>query len=123
MNHEFCMECGHKNLFEVSRPKFCAGCGNGLNSTAKASVKKTSSVQEEDKGDGFDAGSLDLDKLRRQISIEGSSRKVSLDDLWSAPAPNDGIMRAASSSLDGKELLKSIREECAPIHSAKEIDG
>lgn len=126
MNHEFCMECGHKNLFEVSRPKFCAGCGKGLNSHTSASkIKKTVSREEDEDTDedgGFDVDSIDINKLRKSISFNVDNSKVSLDQLWSNPAPNDGYRRPDSESASGAELLKSFVKECAPVRSTKEID-
>ena len=55
MNKEFCIQCGHKNIFEVSKPRFCAGCGNQFNTLAKAnspkeiSQAKNFSDEEDDK--------------------------------------------------------------------------
>lgn len=125
MNHEFCMECGHKNLFEASKPKFCAGCGRPLNTfIASKATRSSFNKQEEDeeRNENFGIESLDIEKLRKQIGIESFARKVSLDELWSSPAPADNHRRPAVSSPMGEDLLKSIKNDCAPTRRAKDID-
>ena len=118
------MSCGQKNVFEVTKPKFCCGCGQPLNTVSIASTPaKRRIVQEEPEEESdFDLGSIDIDSLRRQISYEGQARKVSLDDLWRAPAPNDGVRRVGVSGPQGKDLLEQIKRECAPVTTPKEIE-
>lgn len=124
MNKEFCMSCGSKNVFEVTKPKFCCGCGQPLNTLAVASspVKKKLIREEESEESDFDVESIDIDSLRRQISFEGQARKVSLDDLWRAPAPSDGTRRVGVSGPQGRDLLKQIERECAPSTVTKEVE-
>ena len=119
MNKEFCINCGHKNLFEVSKPKFCAGCGSPFN-TSSASVSRRE-VEEEEEREG--PVSFDLKKLRAGIMAETQASKVSLDDLWKDPAPKDpNSYRAPSNDPSGKEILRKTMQECSKAKAAKEID-
>lgn len=123
MQHEFCINCGQKNVFEISKPKFCSGCGEPFNTTvASRHIRKQEQEQENDDGDGFDVSSIDIDKLRKQIGIESFARKVSLDDLWSSPTPTDRSRRPAVSSPQGEALLQAIKKDCAPTQRARDID-
>jgi hypothetical protein len=123
MNKEFCVICGFKNLFEVTKPKFCAGCGQLLNSSlsATASHQKTVSPKQEDERE-FDLEGLDIDQLRKSIAIESHSHKVSLNDLWSAPAPRENFRRpACGESAEG--ILRKVEKECSTTRVPTEIDG
>lgn len=122
MNHEFCMQCGHKNLFEVSRPKFCAGCGSLLNRINSSNAKTVKIIEEEEENSDFDVSSINIEKLRKDVMIDTFAKKVSLDDLWKAPAPHDDSKRPEFSGPEGKQLLKQIQEDCAPATAAKTID-
>jgi hypothetical protein len=115
MNKEFCIQCGHKNMFEVSRPKFCAGCGSPFNTSAKtAPAKKVSQSDFDDNEDESVAfNQIDLSKLRNSIAYEGANNKVKLDDLWSNPAPRENIERRGFSGPDGQELLNQTEKECS----------
>lgn len=119
MNKEFCINCGAKNLYEISKPKFCAGCGSPFNvSSASVSRKKETPQDEEE----FVSGGFDLEKLRASIVAESSKDKKSLDDLWKNPAPKDpNIYRSPSSDPSGTEILKKTMTECAQVKVAQEI--
>ena len=117
MNKEFCIQCGHKNIFEVSKPRFCAGCGNQFNTLAKANSPKEISQaknfsDEEDDG-GFMFSEIDFAKLKNTIAYEGVNNKVKLDDLWSNPAPRENIERRAFNGPEGQELLNQTEKECS----------
>ena len=122
MNKEFCIQCGHKNMFEVSRPKFCAGCGSPFNTLAKTiPAKKVSEAKSQSRFDDDDNedeesmsfSQIDLSKLRNSIAYEGQNNKVKLDDLWSNPAPRENIERKGFNGPDGQELLNQTERECS----------
>lgn len=119
MNKEFCFQCGHKNMFEVSRPKFCAGCGIPFNTSVKtAPAKKVSQAKSEnhfddDEDESVSFSQIDLSKLRNSIAYEGVNNKVKLDDLWSNPAPREDFERKGFNGPDGQELLSQTERECS----------
>ena len=121
MNKEFCIQCGHKNMFEVSKPKFCAGCGSPFNTSAQISAPKKISQaktlnrfdEDEEDDDGTSFSDIDLSKLRNTIAYESYSNKVKLDDLWSNPAPRENIERKGFNGPDGQELLNQTERECS----------
>jgi hypothetical protein len=117
MNKEFCIQCGFKNVFEVSRPKFCAGCGKPFNTTTKVNSAEKKVIrshnQEDDFDEEFNLDDIDISKLKKSISYEGFNKNLTLDDLWSNPAPRDGFKRDGFLGPEGDELLAQIRKECS----------
>lgn len=117
MNKEFCIQCGHKNVFEVSRPKFCAGCGTPFNTSSASTLRNAPKVEryheEDDDDESETLSSIDISKLRNTITVEASQNKVSLDDLWRNPSPYEQFDRPQFNGPDGEDLIKQIQRECA----------
>lgn len=120
MNHEFCMSCGHKASFPVTKPKFCPNCGTPFN-TSLGSVKKVSREEPEEEERELDVDSIDIDRLRKQVSIESFGHKTTLNDLWSSPAPSDGTRRVAYAGAGANDILKQIKNECSPVTRTLEV--
>jgi hypothetical protein len=119
VNKEFCINCGEKVLYEISKPKFCPSCGTPFN-TSNSLASKRVLIEEEPESI---VGTLDMDKLRASIVAETSKSKRSLDDLWKDPAPRDtNAYRPPSSDPSGTEILKKTMSDCAPVKAAKEIN-
>ena len=117
MNKEFCINCGHKNLFEVSKPKFCAGCGSPFNTSSNQSI-----ASEENENEISELKQFDINKLKSSIVFESRSSIKTLDDLWKDPAPRDNnTFRSPSSDPSGNEIIKRTMSECSPVKQAKEI--
>lgn len=118
MNKEFCIACGGRVTFEVSKPKFCCFCGVPFNKSLGSTPKRKEPQEEEE----FVSGGFDIEKLRADIVAESNKDKKSLDDLWKNPAPKDpNIYRAPSSDPSGTEILKKTMTECAQVKVAQEI--
>ena len=80
--------------------------------------------EEEEGGDKeghVDVASLNLETLRQQVTIIAPSDKVTLDDLWKAPAPREETYRAPSNDPAGEAILKKVLGECASTKAPKEI--
>ena len=120
MNKVFCASCGFKILYEVTKPKFCYGCGESVEGISSASKKD---------GEGCEAGSeleIDMDKLKKDISIEGDSEKITLKSLWSAsssPRTSYGanFSRPPSNDPEGQTLLDKTVKDCSSSRT-KDID-
>ena len=124
MNKEFCINCGHKNLFEISKPKFCAGCGESFNTSAASSPASSSRRTKEVEEEEYEPASFDIEKLRASIVSESSKHLTSLDDLWKDPAPKDpNSYRSPSSDPSGIEIIKQTMSECSKVKAAKEINA
>lgn len=110
MNKMFCVSCGFKILYEVSKPKFCSSCGHNLAGITKATV-----AEEPEEESNID--SIDVDKLKRDISVDYSSTKTTLKDIiansTAADANPEYESRPASTNAEGDALLKQIQQECA----------
>tara|TARA_R110001583_G_scaffold103163_13_gene250276 strand:- start:14151 stop:14516 length:366 start_codon:yes stop_codon:yes gene_type:complete len=111
MNKLFCVSCGHKILYEVTKPKFCSSCGQSLDGLSKASKE-----QDVEEGSELD---IDLDKLKRDIVVESSNQKTTVEQIWGsvtaaeAGSERERYSRAASKDPDGKELLDQTIKDCS----------
>ena len=120
MNKVFCVSCGFKILYEINKPKFCSSCGEPIGSVSSSA--KVEEVEE------TSTASIDLNKLKRGISVETNSSKQSLKDIWGgvteqeAKAGGMGRMeRAPSKDPEGQALLDQIMNECASSRM-KDVD-
>lgn len=121
MNHEFCISCGHKAVFQVSKPRFCPSCGSPFNTTLGTTSRQKE--EPEDNEDNYAPISFDLKKLRASIVTESNKSKQTLDDLWKDPAPKDpNFYREPSNDPSGTELLKQTMAECAKVKKAKDVN-
>ena len=116
MNKVFCASCGFKILYEVTKPKFCSGCGESVEGISSASKKEVEGGELE----------IDMDKLKKDISIEGDSGKITLKSLWSAsssPRTSDGanFSRPPSNDPEGQTLLDKTVKDCSSSRT-KDID-
>ena len=111
MNKLFCVSCGHKILYEVTKPKFCSSCGESLDGLSKAS--KEQDVEEQSELD------VDLNKLKRDIVVESSNQKTTVEQIWGsvtsaeAGSERERFSRPASQDPDGKELLDQTIKDCS----------
>jgi hypothetical protein len=120
MNKIFCVSCGFKILYEVTKPKFCPSCGNSLGSVSSAAKKE--------EGEEVSDLDIDLNKLKRDIIVENDKRKTKIEDIWGsvtsseANSPQDGFSRPESKDPSGKELLDKTIRDCSSSRM-KDIDG
>ena len=120
MNYEFCIQCGTKVAFEVSKPKFCSGCGDPFN-TSFVSKSSKQDLQEDHEQD-YVGGKFDIEKLRKTVAAQVEGNKVSLDDLWKNPQQSSYSPRRASSDPEGNALLKQVMTECKGAKEPVEIN-
>ena len=129
MNKIFCVACGHKNIYEVSQPKFCASCGAGIVGSSNSSVSGREKVLEpsvEVELEESKVGGFDIDRLRRQIVAESNSSKIKLGDIMGSAVNNndDGEFSRSPSNLpDGKDLLEKSRKDCGSAKSPNIVEG
>jgi len=123
MNKLFCVSCGFKILYEVTKPKFCSSCGEPI-----GSISSSAKAEEQGEVEETSMASIDLDKLKRGISVEANSSKQNLKDIWGgvteqeAQAGGMGRMeRAPSKDPEGQALLDQIMNECASSRM-KDVD-
>lgn len=120
MNKIFCVSCGFKILYEVTKPKFCPSCGEKIGSVS--SKMKDKEVEEEVDLD------INLSKLKRDIVVESNKGQTKVEDIWGsvtsseANSPKDGFSRPASKDPSGKELLDKTIRDCSSSRM-RDIDG
>jgi hypothetical protein len=130
MNKVFCVSCGFKNPYEITKPKFCASCGTPVAGVpAKVSQAKAPVVVEEESEEYEESimGNIDIRRLRRDIVAESNSSKITLTDLWKSASPEDArsignFSRPAANLPQGEEILKRNRADCASSRVI-EVDG
>lgn len=129
MNQTYCLICSYKNLYSVSIPPFCQGCGNPLNragsatKATKASVSRKIEVDDEDDDDD-PVGEFDTEKLSKAwVAEKDNFRRPTFEDLINAPCQRgDRTPRPESDAgLSGMDLLKQVRQECARSKEVKEV--
>jgi len=107
MNKVFCVSCGFKILYEVTKPKFCSSCGEGVGGASSA--KK----EEVEEGSELD---IDIEKLKKDIIVEKSEGKTTLESLWStanAPSSDEIEPRRPSDDPEGQALLDQTIKDCS----------
>ena len=108
MNKVFCVSCGFKILYEISKPKFCSNCGESVGSISTSKTKEKDGLASQE---GFD-----IERLKRDVVIEKSSGGLDVKDLWAnSNGPIGGSVegRAASKDPEGKDLLDQTLKDCA----------
>ena len=111
MNKLFCVSCGHKILYEITKPKFCSSCGESLDGLSTSSKKQE--TEEENELD------VDLNKLKKDIIVESSNQKTTIEQIWGsitsaeANTEREKFSRPASKDPDGEELLNRTIKDCS----------
>ena len=122
MNKVFCSSCGHKNVYEVTKPKFCADCGASIGMPSQASVKKvTTEVEHEVE----QPRRLDLNRLKNDIVAEvGDNQGTTLTDLWKSATPDSAnrFDRPTPNLPDGEAMIKQSQADCSSSRG-QDIDG
>jgi hypothetical protein len=114
MNKVFCVSCGFKILYEIAKPKFCSSCGSSIGASLSSAPKE----EEEEEVANLD---VNIDKLKKDIVVEGSNESTSLKDLWSSVTPSEAQgggagrdlgSRPPSKDPEGQALLDKLRKDC-----------
>jgi hypothetical protein len=124
MNKVFCSSCGHKNVYEVAKPKFCSACGMPIGASAPAPARKEAVAEIEYEEEG--SRSFDLNKMKNDIVAEANTQKTTLTDLWKSATPEDAnrsrMSRPASNLPNGDAMIKQSQTDCASSR-VQDIDG
>lgn len=128
MNKEYCIKCGGKAEFTVSKPKFCPSCGSPFNRSEKTLSKATVEFEDfEDDEESEEEPYIDIESLRRKNIFKAeveSVAKLTIGDLTPG-SQNTSHMhrspRAGEEELSGKDLIKKIESECRMVKSSKEL--
>lgn len=124
MNKVFCSSCGHKNVYEVTKPKFCAACGTPIGVAAPAPARREAVAEIEYEEET--RRSFDLRKMKNDIVAEANTDKTTLADLWKSATPEDAnrdrMSRPAANLPDGEAMIKQSQADCASSR-VQDIDG
>ncbi len=122
MNKVFCSSCGHKNVYEVAKPKFCADCGAPIGLSSALPEKR---VAAEVEYEVEQPRRLDLSRLKNDIVAEvGDNQGTTLTDLWKSATPDSAnrFDRPAPNLPDGEAMIKKSQADCASSRG-QDIDG
>lgn len=123
MNKVFCSSCGYKNVYEVTKPKFCADCGAKIGLVAEQSGKRDIEVEASYENDG--GKFFDLRAMRNDIDVDVNTQQVTLTDVWKSATPSDvnnKFTRKKPNLPDGEAIIKQNLADCAPSRT-QDIDG
>ena len=125
MNKVFCSSCGHKNVYEVAKPKFCSACGAPVGVSEKAlKPEKKESVAEIEYEESRE---FDIARMRRDIVAESNTSKTSLAEIWKSATPEDDNMppmeRRSPNLPEGDALIKQSQADCGSSRVIQDIDG
>lgn len=122
MNHQFCIQCGAKNLYQSSVPKFCCGCGKPFNRIQDN--KETLASQEEEVEVVEKQLIIDKSKLAQDwvADMGYSQNQMTIGDLINSPAERSEarVSRPRPKSL-GENIVKQTMLECSPVKQSKEL--
>jgi hypothetical protein len=126
MNTEYCIKCGGKAEFSVSKPKFCPTCGSPFNRAA-SSVSKASFNEEEEEYEDDASEYVDVQSLKRKNIFKAEVNKdfkVTIADL-APPSPESSKASRQSKrgeeSLSGEEIIRKMQMECSRIKTSTTI--
>lgn len=124
MNKVFCSSCGHKNVYEVTKPKFCSSCGTTIGASAPEPARREAVAEIEYEAES--SRSFDLGKMKNDIIAEASSQQTTLTDLWMSATPEDAnrdkTFRRASNLPNGEDMIKQSQADCSSSR-VQDIDG
>ena len=124
MNKVFCSSCGHKNVYEVTKPKFCSSCGTTIGSADPAPAREEAVAEIEREEES--PRTFDLNKMKRDVIAEASSQQTTLTDLWKSATPEDAnrsrTPRPAPNLPDGDAMIKQSQADCSSSR-IQDIDG
>lgn len=121
--HQFCVQCGAKNIYESTQPKFCCGCGSPFNRSV-ASVSKNENVDSED--DFEEPTSFNKESLAKDWSIQGNynDNKLTVGAYALNPSPTVYSPRSSPfSSMSEEDVLRQTIQECSKVSSSKDVTG
>ena len=126
MNTEYCIKCGGKAEFSVSKPKFCPTCGSPFNRAA-SSVSKASFNEDEEEYEDDASEYVDVQSLKRKNIFKAEVNKdlkVTIADL-APPSPESSKASRQSQrgeeSLSGEENIRKMQMECSRIKTSTTI--
>tara|TARA_X000001036_G_scaffold300940_2_gene280034 strand:- start:11349 stop:11738 length:390 start_codon:yes stop_codon:yes gene_type:complete len=123
---EFCMSCGAKYQYSLSKPKFCSSCGQRLGEESampdETEVEESQASQQED-----DNELPNLSKLEYTINKAGNN--FTFGDLISE-ASREGSKsytkapsRPAPSYNKQEDIIKSTMNQCRSSREPEDIGG
>jgi|14_taG_2_1085336.scaffolds.fasta_scaffold06606_4 predicted RNA-binding Zn-ribbon protein involved in translation (DUF1610 family) len=116
MNKIFCVSCGTKNVYETTKPKFCANCGEAISGVSQATQQTSDEVEE------VSVSSIDLDGLKRGIGVQYNKSVTKIEDVFGKGADGSASRRAPSNLPSGKDIIKHNMQDCAQASRSKDIN-
>lgn len=137
MNVEYCIKCGGKAEFSVSKPKFCPSCGSAFNRFERQDQKQTKrpnfeEIYDEEDDDDDDEyqdefSNLNIERLKRRVVVKAeveSNARRTIGDL-APPSSSDLTFgsrepRQGEEGLDSADIVRKIQQECRQIKSSND---
>lgn len=135
MKVEYCSECGNKNLYEVSKPKFCSKCGEPLSAFASKDPPQLRqdnhpTDMEIDDPDGEDIFHVpSIGSLQYEVSHD-QSKRTTLGHLANSENPGQpeklrrsrNIKEKSKQSENKWDVIKKTMKECSSNSEPTDIE-
>jgi len=123
---EYCIKCGAKHEYSLTKPNFCSSCGTPLSAQASSSSTLSNNVISEPKPAAEDS----VPRISQlEYSINASSRKCTFGDLVSE-AERDPQEKYIKSPVRPKakydpteDVIQSTIKQCSSKRDPEEIGG
>ncbi len=116
MNALYCKKCGHKNLYSLTRPKFCNSCGQPFSSSRSTTSEASSSSKKIEKSQSseiIDPDDSDIDPDDSDIdyvpNINNLSYTIDYSDVGSIQHKGADFINLPIENLDQNKKPKSRR--------------
>ena len=105
MNHVFCTECGSKNEYSYSKPKFCPNCGTKAGATGRQSLSVRKPIRDSVEEESLAEDETSIDELPdiSSISVETESygnNVFSFESLVGQKDKNPRVRNRGSRTLE-----------------------
>jgi hypothetical protein len=100
MSNLYCQKCGYKNLYTLSPPNFCGGCGNAFSGAKPTIPQKTAKAKakESEEEEEYDEDETDIDEVPSVTKFEYE------------------VVQGQQNIFSGKDILNISEEEMSKIN-------
>lgn len=109
MNALYCKKCGHKNLYSLTRPKFCNSCGQPFSSSRSITSEAASSSKKIEKSQSNEIIDPDDSDIDYVPNIDNLSYTIDYSDLGSIQHKGADFINLPIENLEQNNKTKPRR--------------
>jgi ribosomal protein L37E len=104
----FCTECGAKNEYSGSKPKFCSSCGTPMGATSKATIKQEKKPAAKRRHPGSFKEQMEARKNSRDLPSED---ETDVDFVPEISSLSYEITREGNTIHNFKDIIDAAKKE------------